>query len=212
MQVEIPCQRSVLMGDLNIPSQAIGFIIFVHGSGSSRKSPRNQSVASHLNHLGFATLLFDLLTEAEELNRQNVFDIKLLSLRLNEVKRWATENEHLSKLSIGYFGASTGAAAALVSASMLDSEISAVVSRGGRVDLAGEFLESVKTPVLMIVGAEDKEVLELNYDAKRHLHCENKIEIIPGATHLFEEPGALDLVADLAGDWFLHHLNNLAEK
>ena len=206
MEIEIPSGEISLKGDLTIPPQAIGIVIFVHGSGSSRLSPRNQSVAGHLNRIGFATLLFDLLTETEEFDRSNVFDIQLLAERLKDATKWVSNHYELSKLAKGYFGASTGAAAALVAAAELKEEISAVVSRGGRVDLAGESLEKVTTPTLMIVGAEDKEVVELNYQAQRHLLCENKIEIIPGATHLFEELGALELVADLAGNWFLHHL------
>ena len=206
MEVEIPSGEVLLKGELLVPAQALGTVIFVHGSGSSRHSPRNQSVASHLNRIGFATLLFDLLTQDEELNRSNVFDIDLLSKRLIEVTNWVTDNPELARLAKGFFGASTGAAAALVAAAELQQEISAVVSRGGRVDLAGAFVEKVQTPTLMIVGAEDREVLELNYQAQRHLHCENKIEIIPGATHLFEELGALELVAELAGEWFLRHI------
>ena len=208
MEVEIPSDEVLLKGELLVPAQALGTVIFVHGSGSSRQSPRNQSVASHLNRIGFATLLFDLLTQDEELNRSNVFDIDLLSKRLIDVTHWVTDNPVLARLAKGFFGASTGAAAALVAAAELQHEISAVVARGGRVDLAGAFLEKVQTPTLMIVGAEDREVLELNYQAQRHMHCENKIEIIPGATHLFEELGALELVAELAGRWFVHHLRN----
>ena len=206
MEIEIPSGSVRLKGDLTNPPQAIGIVIFVHGSGSSRLSPRNQTVANHLNTIGFATLLFDLLTEDEELNRENVFDINLLSKRLIDVTRWVRSNPELKKLAIGYFGASTGAAAALVSAAELDSEISAVVSRGGRADLADQWLKRVNAPTLLIVGGDDKEVLDLNRQAQAHLRCENKLEVIPGAAHLFEEFGALELVAELAGKWFLHHL------
>ena len=206
MEIEIPSGSVRLKGDLTNPPQAIGIVIFVHGSGSSRLSPRNQTVANHLNTIGFATLLFDLLTEEEELNRENVFDIDLLSKRLIDVTRWVRSNPELKKLAIGYFGASTGAAAALVSAAELDIQISAVVSRGGRADLADQWLQRVNAPTLLIVGGDDQEVLDLNRQAQAHLRCENKLEVIPGATHLFEEFGALELVAELAGKWFLHHL------
>lgn len=206
MEIEINCKKVRLKGDLCIPENARGIVIFVHGSGSSRFSPRNQSVAKYLNEIGFGTLLFDLLTEEEELDRENVFDIELLAQRLVDVTRWVSTHEKFSTSSVGFFGASTGAAAALVAGSLLGSEVSAIVSRGGRVDLADEHLERVAIPTLMIVGEEDREVLALSYQAKKRLGGIKEIEVVPGATHLFEEPGALNIVAQLAGGWFLRYL------
>ena len=191
-----------LAGDLRLPEPAAGLVIFAHGSGSSRLSPRNRQVAEALNEAGFATLLFDLLTTEEELDRAKVFDIGLLAERLLAVTRWAEGEEELRRLPISYFGASTGAAAALRAAAHLGAEIRAVVSRGGRPDLAHESLDEVASPTLLIVGGADRQVLELNERAARLLRCEHEVAIVPGATHLFEEPGALERVAGLAAGWF----------
>ena len=191
-----------LAGDLRLPEPAAGLVMFAHGSGSSRLSPRNRQVAEVLNEASFATLLFDLLTTEEELDRAKVFDIGLLAERLLAVTRWAQGEEELRRLPISYFGASTGAAAALRAAAHLGAEIRAVVSRGGRPDLADESLEEVASPTLLIVGGADRQVLELNERAARLLRCAHEVAIVPGATHLFEEPGALERVAGLAADWF----------
>jgi len=205
--VEIELAAGVrLAGDLRLPASAAGLAIFAHGAGSSRLSPRNRQVAEALNEAGFATLLFDLLTGDEELDRAKVFDIALLSERLLAVTRWAQGEAELQRLSISYFGASTGAAAALRAAAQLGGEIRAVVSRGGRPDLAAASLEDVVSPTLLIVGGADRQVLELNEEAARRLRCEHEVAIVAGATHLFEEPGALGRVADLAADWFSAHL------
>lgn len=192
-----------LAGDLTLPEGADAVVMFAHGSGSSRHSPRNRSVAAALNRAGLGTLLFDLLTPAEETERQNVFDIETLGRRLADATRWL---RHLRSVPIGYFGASTGAAAALWAAGSADADIGALVSRGGRPDLAGPRLAGVRAPTLLIVGGRDTTVLGLNQQAQRELRCENRLEVVPGATHLFEEPGALDEVAALAGDWFTKHL------
>jgi putative phosphoribosyl transferase len=194
-----------LAGDLRLPEQAAGLVIFAHGSGSSRLSPRNRQVAEALNEAGLATLLFDLLTTEEELDRAKVFDIALLSERLLAVTAWVRDEAETGELPISYFGASTGAAAALRAAAHLGAEIRAVVSRGGRPDLAAESLEEVASPTLLIVGGADWQVLELNEQAARLLRCEHEVAIVPGATHLFEEPGALERVSDLAADWFTRH-------
>lgn len=205
--VEIePAPGAVVAGDLRLPDAATGLVVFAHGSGSSRHSPRNRQVAEALNEAGFATLLFDLLTGEEERDRANVFDIGLLAQRLLVVTRWAQEDEELKRLPISYFGASTGAGAALRAAAHLGGDIQAVVSRGGRPDLAGESLEHVVSPTLLIVGGADWQVLALNEEAARMLlRCEHQIAIVPGATHLFEEPGALVRVAELAAEWFSRH-------
>ncbi len=195
-----------LNGDLRLPDAAGGLVIFAHGSGSSRLSSRNRQVAESLNQAGFATLLFDLLTTEEELDRANVFDIGLLAERLLSVTRWAEEEEGLGRLPIGYFGASTGAAAALRAAARLGGRIRAVVSRGGRPDLSAESLEDVASPTLLIVGGADWQVLSLNEQAATLLRCEHEVAVVPGATHLFEEPGALERVSQLAGGWFSRHL------
>lgn len=195
-EVELP-------GLLEVPAGSRSLVIFAHGSGSSMHSPRNREVARHLNRLGHGTLLFDLLTERESGDRRNVFDIPLLAARLVAVTRLVRERPELEGARVGFFGASTGAAAALEAAADLDVE--AVVSRGGRPDLASR-LDSVKAPVLLIVGGEDREVLELNRQAAARLGGPHELEIIPGAGHLFEERGALDEVARLAGDWFTRHL------
>lgn len=204
-QVEIEAGRVSLPGELRVLPDAAGIAVFAHGSGSSRLSPRNVAVASALNERGIATLLFDLLTPAEANDRANVFDIDLLSDRLETATRWAmTSEEGPAGVPVGLFGASTGAAAALVVAARL-SGIAAVVSRGGRPDLAGAVLEEVTAPTLLIVGSEDPVVVEVNREAFRSLRCEKRLEVIPGAGHLFEEPGALQRVAELAADWFLSH-------
>jgi putative phosphoribosyl transferase len=195
-----------LNGDLRLPEEAGGLVIFAHGGGSSRLSPRNREVAGSLNRAGLATLLFDLLTDEEADDRAKVFDIGLLAERLAAVTRWAGMEPRLRDLPRGYFGASTGAAAALVAAARLGGEIGAIVSRGGRPDLAGANLDGVASPTLLIVGGADWQVLELNEEAARLLRCEREVAIVPGATHLFEEPGALERVAALARDWFLRHL------
>lgn len=201
--VEIePAPGVVVAGDLRLPDAAAGLVVFAHGSGSSRHSPRNREVAAALNDAGFATLLFDLLTTEEERDRANVFDIGLLSQRLLAVTRWAQEDEELKGLPISYFGASTGAGAALRAAAGVGPDIRAVVSRGGRPDLAGESLPRVVSPTLLIVGGADWQVLGLNEDAARLLvRCEHEVAIVPGATHLFEEPGALARVGELAAEW-----------
>ncbi|MFH8370028.1 phosphoribosyltransferase family protein [Streptomyces sp. NPDC018031] len=191
-----------LPGDLAVPQGAATVVVFAHGSGSSRHSPRNRAVAEALNRAGLGTLLFDLLTAEEETDRANVFDIGTLSARLTEVTRWVKREVGLP---VGYFGASTGAAAALRAAAEPDAGISAVVSRGGRPDLAGDRLGAVRAPTLLIVGGRDETVLDLNRQAEARLRCESRISVVPGAGHLFEEPGRLSAVADLALDWFRAH-------
>jgi putative phosphoribosyl transferase len=199
-------QATVIVGDLVLPEPAGGLVLFAHGSGSSRHSPRNRQVARALNEHGLATLLLDLLTVEEELDRANVFDIDLLARRLVAATSWAHGQEQLAELAIGYFGASTGAGAALWAAAELGDEIAAVVSRGGRPDLAAPRLVEVRTPVLLIVGGHDEIVLELNREAQRLLPGPSELSVVPGATHLFEEPGALEEVSRLAGEWFKYHL------
>jgi putative phosphoribosyl transferase len=180
--------------------------VFAHGSGSSRHSPRNRHVASVLSQAGLGTLLFDLLTAEEELDRANVFDIGLLARRLVDVTRWLRAQPKAGPLRVGYFGASTGAAAALWAAAEPDADISAVVSRGGRPDLAAARLPQVTAPTLLVVGGRDDLVLDLNRRAQAELRCENRLAVVPGATHLFEEAGTLQAVAELARDWFTTHL------
>ena len=204
-QVEIESGRVALPGELTVPPDAVGIAVFAHGTGSSRLSPRNVAVARALNEGGIGTLLFDLLTPAEANDRGNVFDIDLLSGRLEDAVRWAMARQETAGLLVGLFGASTGAAAALVVAARLSPGIAAVVSRGGRPDMAGAALEEVTAPTLLIVGGEDPVVMEVNREALRLLHSEKRLEVIPGAGHLFEEPGALERVAELAADWFLRH-------
>ena len=194
-----------LAGHLTLPANAIGTVVFVHGSGSSRHSPRNRFVAGQLNEAGLGTLLFDLLTPDEELNRANVFDIQELAGRLADVTRWLREQPGELHRALGYFGASTGAAAALWAAAEHEAHIDAVVSRGGRPDLAEPRLAEVHSPTLLIVGSRDEVVLGLNRQAQQQLRCENRLAIVPGATHLFEEPGALQTVTRLARDWFTGH-------
>ena len=195
-----------LAGILQIPENAAALVVFVHGSGSSRLSPRNTAVARALNERGMATLLFDLLTPAEEADRANVFDIPLLAERLLDAVRWIDGEAAIAKLPLGLFGASTGAAAALVAAARLPRRIGAVVSRGGRPDLAGDALEKVAAPTLLLVGGADYGVIELNEQALARLHAPKALEIVPGATHLFPEPGALETVIDHAAAWFKRHL------
>jgi pimeloyl-ACP methyl ester carboxylesterase len=194
-----------LEGDVVLPRKAKGLVIFAHGSGSSRFSPRNTHVAHQLEVRGLGTLLLDLLTEHEAYDRRNVFDIPLLAGRMVEAVRFARADAELSSLPIGLFGASTGAAAALVAAAQLPQEVAAVVSRGGRPDLAGPALSQVRAATLLIVGGADYGVIDLNRDAFAALTCEKRLEIVPGATHLFEEPGTLDKVVDLAAQWFNAH-------
>jgi len=198
--------RTVLSGDLAPPAPGAGLVIFAHGSGSSRLSPRNRAVAAGLAGTGLGTLLFDLLTPGEAADRANVFDIALLAGRVAEAVDWARGQPALAGERIGLFGASTGAAAALVAAAALGNDVGAVVSRGGRPDLAGEALGTVRAPVLLIVGGADHGVIELNDSAFARLAFEKRFEIVPGATHLFEEPGALEAVTRLAADWFASHL------
>lgn len=196
-----------LPGHCRIPAEALGVVVFVHGSGSSRHSPRNRFVANYLNDQGLGTLLFDLLTEDEGQRRQNVFDIDLLADRVGNTRTWLSHHDQLSALHVGLFGASTGAAAALVSAALQPEGVGAIVSRGGRVDLADGWLPKVLTPTLFIVGGQDEAVLEWNEQAARLLRCEHHIDVVPGATHLFEEAGALETVADLAATWFVDHFH-----
>ncbi|HWU09352.1 MAG TPA: phosphoribosyltransferase family protein [Streptomyces sp.] len=202
-EVEVDAGGVPLSGDLVLPRGAGAVVVFAHGSGSSRHSPRNRAVAVALNRAGLGTLLFDLLTPGEEAHRANVFDIALLAGRLADTTGWLRRRV---SLPVGSFGASTGAAAALRAAAETDSGVGAVVSRGGRPDLAGAGLSGVRAPTLLIVGGDDTTVIDLNRQAQAALECENRLEIVPGATHLFEEPGALDRVADLAQDWFTTHL------
>lgn len=207
--IEINVADARLAGNLNIPKEAQGIVVFAHGSGSSRFSPRNTAVAKSLNQDGLATLLFDLLTEEEdridEITREFRFNIPLLAKRLGAVTTWLTQQPHTAHLNIGYFGASTGAGAALIAAAE-HPEVKAVVSRGGRPDLAKEALPKVTAATLLIVGEQDPIVIDLNLQAKAQLHCENQLKIIPGATHLFEEPGTLDQVTTLASQWFQRFL------
>src|SRR5438105_682846 len=213
-EIQIPAERAMLDGNLTLIDQPKGLVLFAHGSGSSRHSPRNQFVARILNDAGLATLLFDLLTPEEEAvdlyTREHRFDIGLLAERLIHATNWAKEQKQTCDLPIGYFGSSTGGAAALVAAAELSNEIGAVVSRGGRPDLAGAALPRVKAPTLLIVGGEDHVVIELNEEARAQMKCECKVDIVPGATHLFEEPGALEKVAKLASDWFSLHAPGMA--
>ncbi|MFA5923307.1 MAG: alpha/beta family hydrolase [Methylococcaceae bacterium] len=213
IDVNIAFEGLSLPGFLAVPEQAKGLVVFAHGSGSSRFSQRNRFVAEFLNEAGVATLLFDLLTPEEEdidlRTRELRFDIDLLTGRLIGVIDWVSRNEATAGFSIGLFGASTGAAAALGAAAARADKVAAVVSRGGRPDLALPHLAKVKAPTLLIVGGEDTVVIELNQQAAEHLLVEHRLEIVPGATHLFEEAGKLEQVAKLARDWFLHYLSGL---
>jgi putative phosphoribosyl transferase len=196
-----------LAGHLSVPERPLGIVVFAHGSGSSRHSPRNRFVAAVLTQGGLATLLFDLLSVEEELDRSNVFDIELLADRLVAATRWVRAQPGLGDLPIGYFGASTGAAAALAAAAEPDADIAAVVSRGGRPDLAAACLGNVRAPTLLIVGGADEAVLALNRDVQDELRCDNRLLVVEGATHLFEEPGTLEQVAEAARDWFVRHMS-----
>jgi putative phosphoribosyl transferase len=210
--VTIPVEDGAMAGDLIIPPSARGIVLFAHGSGSSRHSPRNRYVAQELQKAGMATLLMDLLTTEEERLDEATggslrFDIGLLASRLEAASGWVRTNPSIKDLPVGYFGASTGAAAALVAAAAeWRGKVSAVVSRGGRPDLAHEALGAVRAPTLLIVGGEDRVVIGLNQQALARLACEKRLEIVPGATHLFEEPGTLEQVAALAAEWFERHL------
>jgi len=202
----IPSDGVELAGDLRLPSPMTGVVLFAHGSGSSRSSPRNQALARSLNAVSLGTLLFDLLTPTEAEDRRHVFDVAPLGTRLVAATAWIRAADGIGHLPIGYFGASTGAAAALWAAADPGSVVGAVVCRGGRPDLTGPRLEAVRSPVLFVVGGADETVLALNQQAAAALECEHRIVVVPGATHLFEEPGALEAVARLAVDWFTGHL------
>ena len=208
-EVRIGADGVILAGTLSVPDDAVGLVIFAHGSGSSRYSPRNMAVARYLNLQRQATLLLDLLSPAEEGDRANVFDISLLAGRLVAAARWAGRDPRTRGLAVGYFGASTGAGAALWAAAEEPQRISAVVSRGGRPDLAEDRLRDVRAPTLLVVGGNDPLVIELNRSALEMLGCEKRLVIVPGASHLFEEPGALSRVAELAGGWFADHFEAL---
>lgn len=207
----VTIQGPALPADLVVPEHARGLVLFAHGSGSSRRSVRNRWVARSLQQHGLATLLFDLLTEAQAQDRRKVFDIALLGQRVTEAMQWVEQRPDLAHLKLGLFGASTGAAAALVAAAQNPQRTSAVVSRGGRPDLALGVLAQVQAPTLLIVGGLDTEVLTLNRQALRALSGEKRLEVVPGATHLFEEPGALESVAVLAADWFTRHLGDAGQ-
>lgn len=204
--VQIPDGKIKMIGSLEIPEGGTGLVVFAHGSGSSRHSPRNNYVAEILRSHGLGTLLLDLLTVDEDRDYEMRFDIDLLAKRMLATTKWLQEQPETNRLPIGYFGASTGAAAALQTAAALGDQISAIVSRGGRPDLAFPYLESVKSPTLFLVGGKDGIVIDLNQKAYDEINAVKKIVIIPGATHLFEEPGALEKVAELAADWFVKYL------
>lgn len=210
-EVVVPVNGVRLKGELSLLSGAPRLVLFAHGSGSSRHSPRNQYVARVLRESGVGTFLFDLLTadeeEAEARTRHLRFNIPFLTDRLVNATRWVLDRTGTRELSIGYFGSSTGAAAALMAAAALGKVVKAVVSRGGRPDLAGDALERVSAPTLLIVGGEDQPVVPLNEQALAQLHCEKALRIVTGATHLFEEPGTLEVVARMAAEWFAAHLN-----
>jgi len=214
-EVQIQMGPAVLSGNLTIPENTVALVLFAHGSGSSRHSSRNQFVARTLNDAGLATLLFDLLTPEEEAidmrTREHRFNISLLVERLVHATRWAKQQKQTRDLRIGYFGSSTGGGAALVAAAELLQDVGAVVSRGGRPDLAGDALPRVQAPTLLIVGGNDDIVIELNEMARDQMRCEVKLEIVPGAAHLFEEPGALEKVAKLASDWFVNRIGRASE-
>lgn len=200
--LDIPVDDVELEGMLEVPRGATGLVVFAHGSGSSRKSPRNNFVADVIHERGLGTLLFDLLTEVEDRDRENRFDIPLLTDRLVAVTEWLWSRQATRDLTVGYFGSSTGAAAALRAAARLGEDVHAVVSRGGRVDMADEVLEDVRAPTLFVVGGADTRVLELNREAYDRLRCERKLHVVEGAGHLFEGEGELEEVADVAADWF----------
>jgi len=209
-EVQIQAGGAILSGTLTVPENTDALVLFAHGSGSSRQSPRNQFVARTLNDAGLATLLFDLLTPDEEATdiqtREHRFNIGLLAERLVYATKWAKQQNQTRDLRIGYFGSSTGGGAALVAAAEIPQDVGGVVSRGGRPDLAGDALAKVQAPTLLIVGGNDDIVVELNEMARDQMRCEVKLEIVAGATHLFEEPGALAKVAKLASDWFVNHI------
>jgi pimeloyl-ACP methyl ester carboxylesterase len=207
--VNIAAGPVILQGDLVVPNRAIGTVLFAHGSGSSSQSPRNRFVASELNRVGIATLLIDLLGRDEELDERSSlrFDIEFLARRLDRAAEWLESQPEIGASRHGLFGASTGAAAALVEAARHPNRVAAVVSRGGRPDLAGGILPAVQAPTLLIVGGHDVQVLELNRQACEQLHCVKQLKIVPGATHLFEEPNTLEEVARLACDWFRRYLH-----
>jgi dienelactone hydrolase len=211
--IRIPAGGTMLEGNLHVPANARGVVLFAHGSGSSRHSPRNRFVARALNEAGLATLLFDLLTSEEEsvdvFTREHRFDLKLLAERLGHATDWSLREPRLHGLRPGYFGSSTGGGAALVAAAARPGDIGAVVSRGGRPDLAGPALPRVQAPTLLIVGGHDDIVIDLNREAMTQIRCEVKLELIPGATHLFEEPGTLEQVAQLASAWFARWLSGI---
>jgi putative phosphoribosyl transferase len=210
-EIRISAGEVMLSGELRVPDEATGIVLFAHGSGSSRFSPRNQYVARVIREAGVGTLLFDLLTRDEEAidlqTRHLRFDISLLARRLVDVTNWLAWESNTSQLLPGYFGSSTGGGAALVAAAALGEKVGGVVSRGGRPDLAGDALPLVKAPTLLIVGGRDYQVIEMNREALAQLRCEKKLQIVPGATHLFEEPGTLEEVARLAAAWFVKHLS-----
>ncbi|MDA9089440.1 dienelactone hydrolase family protein [Maribacter arcticus] len=206
--VSIQINGVILKGNLVVPQNPIGLVIFSHGSGSSRLSPRNNYVAEVLQKNHLATLLFDLLTEDEDKIYENRFNIDLLTLRLIDVTQWAQHTKEIQNLPIAYFGASTGAASALKAAAFFDADIKSIISRGGRPDLVLKDLDKVTAPTLLIVGGWDDVVIELNEKAYQKLQCEKKLEIIPNATHLFEEPGKLEAVARISASWFTKHMMN----
>ena len=205
--VHIPAGSASIEGMLEIPEQAVGLVLFAHGSGSSRHSPRNNYVAGVLRQAGVGTLLMDLLTPEEDLDYERRFDIALLTQRLMDAARWVVSQPELNGISLGFFGASTGAAAALEAAAILGEEAKAVVSRGGRPDMASpEVMATVTAPTLLLVGGLDDVVIDLNRQAYDQLRCKKELVIVPGATHLFEEPGTLEEVAHQAAAWLAHHL------
>jgi putative phosphoribosyl transferase len=214
--IRIDVQGVELKGELSLPERPLGVVLFAHGSGSSRHSPRNQYVAGVLRGAGLGTLLFDLLTAEEERaeaqTRHLRFDISLLATRLVGATRWVCASAATREFNLGYFGSSTGAAAALVAAAELGQTVTAMVSRGGRPDLAGEALDRARAATLLIVGGDDREVLQLNEQALERLPCEKALRIIPGASHLFEEPGTLETVAHLASEWLASHLQPMAQR
>jgi dienelactone hydrolase len=212
-EVGIPAGAATLEGSLRVPNDARGIVLFVHGSGSSRLSPRNQFVAQTLNDAGLATVLFDLLTAEEEtMDPRLRFDIGLLAIRLGFATDWASQEPATRNLRIGYFGASTGGGAAMLTAAERPEAVSAIVSRGGRPDLAGAALPAVRAPTLLVVGDADEAVIGMNREAMASMRCEVKLELVPGATHLFEEPGALEQVASLASAWFRQYLPRGADE
>ncbi len=205
-QVHIPAVKANLLGVLALPPNSRAIVIFAHGSGSSRHSPRNKFVADVLHSAGIGTLLFDLLTRDEDVVYENRFDLGLLTHRLNDATRWLISRPENAGFALGYFGASTGTAAALLAAAEPGSPVSAVVSRGGRPDLAGSAVSLVRAPVLLIVGGRDDVVIDLNRQAYKAINARKELSIVPGATHLFEEPGALNAVSRLAAEWFTRYL------